>query len=121
MFSMVETRLDIAFAMSVVSRFAKNPSRQHIEAVKTVMQYLKATKTMGIIYGGEEGRDLIIKGYSDSNWAGDHVTKKSTSGFIFMLNGCPVSWCSKRQATVALLSTKVEYVALTLAVKEAPG
>lgn len=83
------------------------------------MQYLKATRTIRIAYGGEEGGDLIIKGYSDSDWAGDHATRKSSSGFIFMLNGGLVSWCSKRQATVALSSTEAEYVALTFAAKEA--
>lgn len=117
MFSMVETRPDIAFATSVVSRFAKNPSHQHTEAVKTILRYLKATKTTGITYGGEGG-DLTIKGYSDSDWAGNHSTRKSTSGFIFMLNGGPVSWCSRRQATVALSSTEAEYITLTLASKE---
>ena len=118
-FSMVETRPDIAFATLVVSRFAKNPSHHHSEAVKTILCYLKATRSIGITYGGEQGGDLVIKGYSDSDWAGDYATRKSTSGFIFMLNGGPVSWCSKRQATVALSSTEAEYVALTLAAKEA--
>lgn len=61
---------------------------------------MKANRTIRIAYGGEEGGDLIIKGYSDSDWAGDHATRKSTSGFIFILNGGSVSWCSKRQATV---------------------
>ncbi len=118
-FSIVETRPDIAFATSVVSRFAKNLSQQHTKAVKTIMRYLKATKTVGIMYGNGEGSgDLIIKGYSDSNWAGDHATRKSTSGFIFMLNDGPVSWCLKRQATVALSSTEAKYVALTLITKE---
>lgn len=98
MFSMVETRPDIAFATSVVSRFAKNSSRHHTEAVKTIMRYLKATRSVGITYGGKEGEgDLTIRGYPNSDWAGDHATRKSTSGFIFMLNGGPVSWCSKRQ------------------------
>ena len=85
------------------------------------MRYLKATRSVGITYGGEEGGggDLIIKGYSDSDWAGDHATRKLTSGFVFMLNGGPVSWYAKRQATVALSSTEAEYVALTLAAKEA--
>ena len=69
MFFMVETRPDIAFAISVVSQFAKNPSRQHTKAVKTIMRYLKATRSVGITYGGEEGGggDLTIKGYSDSD------------------------------------------------------
>lgn len=83
------------------------------------MRYLKATKTVGITYGGNEGGDLTIRGYSDSDWAADHTTRKSTSDFIFMLNGGPVSWCSKRQATVALSSIEAEYVALTLAAREA--
>lgn len=50
-FSMVEARPDIAFAISVINRFAKNPSCQHTKAVKTIMQYLKATCTLSIIYG----------------------------------------------------------------------
>ncbi len=91
-FSMVETRPDIAFAMSVVNCFANNLFRQHKEAMKTIMPYLKATRRLGIIYGREDGGDLIIKGYSDSDWAGDHATRRrSTSGFIFMLNKGPVS------------------------------
>ncbi len=118
MFLMVKTKPDIAFTTSVVSRFANNPSRQYPEAVNTIIQYFKATRTRGITYGGEKKEDMIIKGYSNSDWAGDHATRKSTSGFIFMLNGGPVSWCSKRQATVALSLTEAKYVALTLAAKE---
>lgn len=90
MFSMVETRPYIAFATLVVSRFAKTPSRQQMEAVKTILQYIKATKTVRITYGGAEG-NITIKGYSDSDWAGDHAARKSTSSFIFMVNGGPVS------------------------------
>lgn len=117
MFSMVETRPDIALSTSVASRFAKNPSHQHTEAVKTILKYLKGTRMQGIVYGGED--ELKILGYSDSDWAGDKESRKSTSGYIFMLNGGPVSWCSKRQSTMALFSTEAEYIALTLAAKEA--
>ena len=117
MFSMVETRPDIAFATSVASRFAKNPSHQHTEAVKTILRYLKSSRERGITYGGQD--QILVEGYSDSDWAGDKESRKSTSGFIFMLNGGPVSWCSKRHATVALSSTEAEYIALTLAAKEA--
>ncbi len=116
-FSIIETRPDITFTTSVVSRFTKNLSRQHTKAVKTIMQYLKATRTLGITYGGN-GKDLIIKSFSNSDWAGDHASRKSTSGFVFMLNGGPVSWCSKKQATVALSLTEAKYMTLTLATKE---
>ena len=90
MFSMVETRSDIAFSTSVASRFSKNPSYQHTEAVKTILYYLKRSREHGITYKGEES--LILKGYSDYDWAGDKDSRKSTSGFIFMLNSGPVSW-----------------------------
>ncbi len=117
MFSMVETRPDIAFATSVVARFAKNPGHQHIEAAKTVLRYLKGLRERGITFGGQD--KLLVEGYSDFDWAGDKEDQKSTSGFIFMLNGRSVSWRSKKQATVALLSTEAEYIALTLAAKKA--
>ena len=114
---MVETRPDIAYATSVASRFAKNPFHQHTKAVKTILRYLKGSRDRGITYGGE--KELRVEGYLDSDWAGDKESQKSTSGFIFMLNRGPVSWCSKKQSTVALSSTKAEYIALTLAAKEA--
>lgn len=60
MFSMVEIRLDIAYTTLLVSRFAQNPSHQHIEAVKTILKYLKGLKNRGITYGGE--KKLKIKG-----------------------------------------------------------
>lgn len=117
MFSMMETRPDIAYATSLVSRFAKNPSHQHTEADKLFFRYLKGSRNRGITYGGDE--ELHVVGYSDSDWAGDKESRKSTSGFIFMLHRGPVSWRSKRQSTVALTSTEAEYIALTLAAKEA--
>lgn len=60
-----------------------------------------------------------MEGYSDSDWAKNKKSQKSTSGFIFMLNNSPVSWCSKKQPTIALSSTEAEYIALILAAKEA--
>lgn len=86
---MVETRPDIAFAIAVSARFAKNPSHAHTEAVKTMLRYMKESINRGITYGGEE--KLLMEGYSDSDGGGDRESRKSTSGFIFMLNGGPVS------------------------------
>lgn len=63
MFSMVEIRPDIAFTTSIVSRFAKNPSHQYIEAVKIILRYMKGLKQRCIIYGCQE--KLLIKRYSD--------------------------------------------------------
>lgn len=77
MFLMVEIRPDITFAISGASRFAKNPSHTHTKAIKTILKYLKGTKDQGIVYG--QGT-LAIEGYSDSDWARDKDSRKSTSG-----------------------------------------
>ena len=57
-------------------------------------------------------------GYSDANWAGDKEDRKSTSGYLFPLAGGPVSWRSKKQDTVALLTAEAEYMALSSAAQE---
>ena len=69
------------------------------------------------IWSGE--KELKRVGYSDSDWAGDHVDRKSTSGFAFMLNRGPISYASRKQAVIALSCTEAEYVALSLAAREA--
>ena len=89
MFAIIETRPDIAFATSVVSRHVKNPGKTHMEAAKHILRYLSGTKNRGITFGGE---DLCMQGYSDSDWAGDKEQRKSTSGYVFMLNNGPISW-----------------------------
>lgn len=61
-FLIVESRPDIAFIMSIISCFAKNPTSCHIKVVKTILQYLKSTKTIEIIYGD---KNLIIKSNLD--------------------------------------------------------
>lgn len=121
MFFIIETRLDIVFATFVISWFAKNPSCQHIEVVKTIIKYLKTIRLVKITYGKKKkgGKNLIIKRYSDSYKISNHTTRKSTSGFVFMLNGGPINWYAKRQATVVLSLTKTKYIALMLVVKEA--
>lgn len=63
---MIETRLDIAFATLIASRFAKDPSYQYTKAVKTILQYLKDSREQGITYDGQE--KLLVEEYLNSNW-----------------------------------------------------
>ena len=62
---------------------------------------------------------LDIHGFVDADWAGDLDQRRSTSGYVFNLFGCAVSWMSKRQSIVALSTTEVEYMVATHASKEA--
>ena len=113
---MVMTRPDIAFPVSKLGQFAANPSAHHWQALKRLYRYLKGTMDGGIQYGGS-GRELT--GYSDSDWAGDVASRKSTGGYVFTLVNGAVSWSSKRQGCVAKSSTEAEYMAISRAGDEA--
>ena len=60
-----------------------------------------------------------IVGFADADWAGDVDSHCSTSGYVFQIGSSTVSWCSKKQATVAKSTTEAEYVSLSLATQEA--
>jgi hypothetical protein len=112
-----QTRPDIAYSVSVLAQFLVNPSLSHIKAAKRVLQYLKKTRDLGITFQGPG--ELEIQLYTDSDYAGDKATYKSTGGYVAFAAKGPVSWQSKRQSVVAQSSTEAEYIALSEAAKEA--
>ena len=83
MYAMLCTRPDVAFALSVTSRFQANPGESHWEAVKCILKYLRRTKDLFLVYGREE---LKLQGYTDSSFQSDPDDSRSTSGFLFTLN-----------------------------------
>ena len=111
------TRPDISYAVSVVSQSLSKPTRTHWEKVKRIFRYLKGTSGLGIMYKHGLNSDRLIA-YSDADYAGDIVTRRSTSGFVCMFMGGPVSWSSQRQRSVALSTTESEYIAASEAAKE---
>jgi hypothetical protein len=117
MYAMVGTRPDIAYAVGMLGRFASKPNTHHLAMAKRLLRYLKGKPDVTIKYPRGEGTATIV-GYSDADWGGSD-DRKSTTGYIFTINGAPISWTSKRQPTVALSSTEAEYMALTQAAKEA--
>jgi hypothetical protein len=117
-----QTRPDIAFACSVLSRFLVNPSKDHMNSAGRVLRYIAGTKTLAIVYGGTAIQDPDngeLHGYSDSDFAGDIEYRKSTSGYVFFFAGGVISCQSKRQTVTALSTTEAEYYALYKAVMEA--
>ena len=111
------TRPDISAAVGMLSKFMADPGVNHWVGVKRVLRYLRGTHNYGLVFVGDNDDALI--GYSDSDWAGDVVTRRSTSGYVFQFGNSTVSWSSRRQATVAKSSTEAEYVALSMATQEA--
>ena len=82
---------------------------------------LEGQKTLLWFFDGNNGADLssLILGYSDSDWAGDMDTHRSTGGYVFFACGAAISWSSKLQLSPALSSTEAEYMACTCATQEA--
>jgi len=116
MYAMLGTRPDIAYAVSVVSRFAAKPTQAHKATVTRIFRYLRKTVDYVLVF---KGPLIALTGYSDSDWAGDHDTRKSTSGYVFNVGSAVISWSSKLQSTVALSSCEAEYIGQTNATKEA--
>ncbi|XP_042016432.1 secreted RxLR effector protein 161-like [Salvia splendens] len=119
MYAMISTRPDLAQAISVTSRFMADHGRQHWQALKWTLTYLKGVGGFGILYKGDvvlEGDALV--GHCNSDFAGNLDNRKSQSGCIFTLYGGAISWKSGLQSMVALSTTEAEYMALTAAVKE---
>ena len=92
--------------------------RSHVLAVKRVMRYLQATKDLWLTYREGESSGVTLTGFVDSNWGSDVDTRRSTTGWCFLLGGGVISWSSKLQATVALSLTEAEYIACCQATKE---
>lgn len=116
MYAMTGTRPDIANALGNVSKYCEKYNKSHWVAAKRILKYLKTTKNYGIVLNGMKQSEL--HGYADANWAADLDTRRSTTGYLFMLNNSLISWKSQRQATVATSSTESEYMSLYSAVQE---
>ena len=80
---MVHIRPDIAFTLKKLSQHIKDPADFHIEAVKNLMRYIRSTIIHRMKYN--KGVNLTLSLYSDADWAGQLVDRKSTSGSIRML------------------------------------
>ena len=115
---LVHTRPDLAFAVGYVSRFMQRPTTEHQQAVKRILRYVAGTSDYGLHYPRCPGAAHFI-GYSDSDHAGDIDTSKSTSGILFFLGKCLVSWQSVKQQVVALSSCEAEYIAASTASTQA--
>jgi hypothetical protein len=103
------SRPDILLSVCMCARFQSDPRECHLVAVKRILRYLVAMPCFRIWYPKGSTFDLI--GYSDFDYAGCKVDRKSTSGTCQFLGRSLVSWSSKKQTFVALSTAEAEYVA----------
>ncbi|RVW87112.1 Oligopeptide transporter 1 [Vitis vinifera] len=107
------TRPDISFAVSLVSQHMHAPTVVHLCMVKRILRYLKKTIGRGIVMRRNGHTDII--GFSDSDWAGNTIDRRSTTGYCMFVGGNLVSWKSKKQPVVARSSAEAEYRAMAAA------
>ena len=112
---MVCTRPDIVHAMGVMSRFISRPGKQHWEAVKWILRYLRGLLDTCLCF---TSASLKLQGYVDVDFVGDIDNRKSTVRFVFTLGCIAISWASNLQKFITLSTTEVEYVAATKTGKE---
>nr|GEW08505.1 retrotransposon protein, putative, Ty1-copia subclass [Tanacetum cinerariifolium] len=113
------TRPDVAFAQNITSHFQHNPGELHWTTVKTILKYLKNTKDMFLVYGGNLEAELRVECYCNAGFETDRDDTKSQTGYVFVLNRSAVDWKSSKQSTTAMSATDDEYIAASKAGMEA--
>jgi len=115
------TRPNLGFVMVFLSRFSSHPLLCHHTAMKSVFHYLAGTRTTSLVYTRRSSMDipLLITDYSDADYASCRDPRRSVSGYVFLLNGCAISWLSKKQNLVSTSTTESEYMALATTARQA--
>ena len=84
----------MCLAISLAGRYQSNPGVDYWTPVKNILKYLKRTKDMFLIYGGD--KELVINGYVDGSFDTNLDDSKSQTGYVILLNCGVVSWCSSK-------------------------
>jgi hypothetical protein len=103
------SRPNIMYSACLCARYQSCPKESHLKAVKRILRYLNGTSQFGLCY--PKGHECSLVGYSDSDFAGCKLDRKSTSGTCHLFSNSLVSWHSKKQVSVALSTAEAEYVA----------
>ena len=112
-----KTMPDTSYPVRALARYMAKPTSDHSRAALTIVRYLAGTVQYGIRYSGSQPAEVV--GYSDANHACDLDTRRSTTGYTFVLHGGSISWNSRLQPTVAVSTAEAEYMAAAASIKEA--
>jgi len=109
------TRPDICSAVNYFSQFQSEPTEEHWKGLKRILRYLQGTLDLGLMISKRS--EIPLTGYADADYANNY-DRKSVTGFVVEVFGNTVSWCTRKQRTVALSTTEAEFVALATASTE---
>ncbi|GJT62830.1 hypothetical protein Tco_1006363 [Tanacetum coccineum] len=108
---LIASRPDLQFAICMCARYQARPTEKHLHAVKRIFQYLKGTVNRGLWYSKDSS--IALTTFADTDHAGCQDRRRSTSSSMQFLGDRLVSWSSKRQKSVAMSSTKAEYISMS--------
>src|SRR5690606_17918106 len=114
---LLHTRPDLSYSVGVLSRYIHSPKESHFAALKQILRYVKGTYSYGLEFKRTINTSLI--GYSDNSHNVDKDDGRSTTGHMFYLNDCLITWCSQKQEIVALSSCEAEFMVATEGAKQA--
>ena len=116
MYAVIGTRPDLAHTVTVLSQFSSSPNQIHLQGAKRTLRYLKGTMDWKLLYPKAQTRNdsMDLMCYSDASYGSSLDDRRSYSGYIILLGGAVASWCSQKQRSVAVSTTKTEYMALSL-------
>ena len=109
------TRPDLSYAVNRACQHMHAPMNSHFQALKRLLRFVKGSLHHGLLF---QHGPLQLTAYSDSDWAGDTIDRKSTTGNCLYLGSNLISWSSKKQPTVAKSSIEAEYKALSVTAAE---
>ena len=117
LYAVVGSRPDLFVSVSMLSRFQNCASKLLFETLKNILNYVKGTLDLSLVYR-RDGDEQVI-GSVDSDIGGDPSDGKSTTGFVFKVFDSAVMWGSRKQPTVSKSSAEAGYIALCIATSEA--
>ncbi|GJS61072.1 retrovirus-related pol polyprotein from transposon TNT 1-94 [Tanacetum coccineum] len=108
---LTSSRLDLVYAVCMCARYQARPTEKHLHAIKRIFRYLRGIVNRGVWHSKDYA--IALTTFADTDHASCHDTRRSTFGSMQLLGDRLVRWSSKRQKSVAISSTKAEYIALS--------
>ena len=121
MYTMLATRPDIAYSISILAQFSQSPTQHHWRALRRLLRYLRTTKHYKLTYYTPSADLFTLPAasvYSDASYARDYH-RHSIQGYLALVSGAPVSWHASKQSLIATSTNEAEFIGLSTAGKEA--
>lgn len=119
LFITICVRPDIANAVAILARHSEAPGHAHVRELKRLVCYLYKTKELGITYTKENNTTAQnrLLSFVDADYGGDSDAR-SSSGYVIIMNGGPITWSSRVQKLTAQSTTEAETIAACDCVKQ---